>query len=79
MWAGNHCFGPVHLILLNRQRLNNQENIIIVDEMHLIERYRKQFEVLKQRLKGKEPIELAHKGKRILARNTKCKTSAIFA
>jgi phosphatidylserine/phosphatidylglycerophosphate/cardiolipin synthase-like enzyme len=72
LWTGSFNF-------TKSAKINNQENIIIVDEMHLIERYRKQFAVLKQRLKGKEPIELAHKSKRMLARNTKRKTSLVTA
>jgi phosphatidylserine/phosphatidylglycerophosphate/cardiolipin synthase-like enzyme len=45
-------------------RLNNQENIIILDEMHIIDRYSKQFALLQKRTKIKEPIKIAQRKKR---------------
>jgi mitochondrial cardiolipin hydrolase len=57
LWTGSFNF-------TKSAKINNQENIIIVDEMHLIERYRKQFALLKQRLKGKESLKLARIAKR---------------
>ncbi len=69
LWTGSFNF-------TKSAKINNQENIIIVDEMHLIERYRKQFAILKQRLKGKESLKLAQRTKR---GTTKHETSVIHA
>ena len=73
LWTGSFNF-------TKSAKINNQENIIVVDEIHLIERYRKQFAILKQRLKGKESIKLAHKkNKTILARGAKREASMVHA
>jgi mitochondrial cardiolipin hydrolase len=62
LWTGSFNF-------TKSAKMYNQENIIVVDEIHLIERYRKQFAILKQRLKGKDSLKLAQKkNKTILAR-----------
>jgi mitochondrial cardiolipin hydrolase len=73
LWTGSFNF-------TKSAKMYNQENIIIVDEMHLIERYRKQFAILKQRLKGKDSVQLAQKkNKTIIARGTKHKISTVHA
>lgn len=54
LWTGSFNF-------TKSAKMNNQENIIVMDEINLIERYRKQFAILKQRLKGKDSLKVAHK------------------
>ncbi len=76
LWTGSFNF-------TKSAKINNQENIIILDEMHLIDRYGKQFAILKQRLKGKDSVKLAQKNKnnemRLLASNRRVKKSRIVA
>ena len=73
LWTGSFNF-------TKSAKVNNQENILVIDEMHLIERYSKQFSILKQRLKGKDPLKLAQKkNKNILARGAKRETSLVHA
>ena len=73
LWTGSFNF-------TKSAKINNQENIIIVDEMRLIERYSKQYSLLKQRLKGKDATKLAHKkSTRALAHGRKKKSAAVLA
>lgn len=72
LWTGSFNF-------TKSAKINNQENIIIVDEMHLIERYRKQFAILKQRLKGKDSLTLAQRSKRSIAQGGKRAASMVHA
>lgn len=52
-------------------QVNNQENIIILDEIHIIEKYNKQFALLKQRLKGKQSTSIAQSRNRLIAKNSR--------
>lgn len=71
LWTGSFNF-------TKSAKINNQENVIIVDEMRLIERYTKQFALLKQRLKGKSGTKLAHKKKQtVVAKGRKKKQAAV--
>ena len=72
LWTGSFNF-------TKSAKINNQENVIIVDEMRFIERYSKQFALLKQRLKGKDPVKIAHKNKRLLAKAKKARKAALMA
>jgi phosphatidylserine/phosphatidylglycerophosphate/cardiolipin synthase-like enzyme len=44
-------------------KVNNQENVIVLDEAHLFDRYDKQFALLKERTMGKKALKVA-RGKR---------------
>ena len=59
LWTGSFNF-------TKSATMNNQENVVILDEIHLIERYQKQFVVLKDRIAHKAPIKLANKKKRFI-------------
>lgn len=59
LWTGSFNF-------TKSAQLNNQENILILDELSLIERYRKQFAILKERVARKVPQKLAHQKKRFI-------------
>lgn len=73
LWTGSFNF-------TKSAKMYNQENIIVVDEIYLIEKYRKQFVILKQRVRGKESLKMAQKKtKTILARGTKRETSLVRA
>ncbi len=47
-------------------RINNQENILIVDTVHIVERYNKQFAILIERSAKKEVTKLADRKKRFI-------------
>lgn len=73
LWTGSFNF-------TKSARINNQENVIIIDEKNLIERYQNQYALLKQRLKGKETTKLASKkNSRTLAQGRKKKKSLVIA
>ena len=59
LWTGSFNF-------TKSAQMNNQENVLIVDERHLIERYQKQFAILKERVARKVPQKLAHQKKRFI-------------
>lgn len=59
LWTGSFNF-------TKSANVNNQENILILDELPLIERYRKQFALLKEKIIQKEPQKLAGKKKRFI-------------
>lgn len=59
LWTGSFNF-------TKSANVNNQENILILDELPLIERYRKQFALLKEKIIQKEPQKLAQKKKRFI-------------
>lgn len=59
LWTGSFNF-------TKSANVNNQENILILDELSLIERYRKQFALLKEKIIQKEPQKLAGKKKRFI-------------
>lgn len=59
LWTGSFNF-------TKSANINNQENILILDELSLIERYRKQFALLKEKIIQKEPQKLAGKKKRFI-------------
>lgn len=59
LWTGSFNF-------TKSAQVNNQENILILDELPLIERYRKQFALLKEKIIQKEPQKLAQKKKRFI-------------
>ena len=46
-WTGSFNF-------TKSAKMNNQENVVILDEIQLIDRYNKQFAVLKERIYKKE-------------------------
>ena len=72
LWTGSFNF-------TKSAKINNQENIIIVDEMRLIDRYSKQYALLKQRLKGKSALKLAHKKKQtVIAKGRKKKQVTVI-
>jgi len=59
LWTGSFNF-------TKSAQMNNQENVLILDEIHLIERYQKQFAILKERVAQKAPQKLAHQKKRFI-------------
>ena len=56
LWTGSFNF-------TKSATFNNQENILIVDDHHLIERYKKQFLVLKNRILAKNELPLTRSKK----------------
>ena len=52
LWTGSFNF-------TKSAKINNQENVIILDEMHLIERYHKQFGLLKERTGQTKAVKIA--------------------
>lgn len=59
LWTGSFNF-------TKSAQMNNQENVLILDEINLIDRYQKQFAILKERVARKVPQKLAHQKKRFI-------------
>lgn len=53
VWTGSFNF-------TKSATLNNQENVVVLDEMHIIQRYTKQFVILKERVNKKESTKIAY-------------------
>lgn len=60
LWTGSYNF-------TKSATLKNQENVLVLDEIHLIEKYGRQFELIKDRTGKKPMLVTAHKRKRIMA------------
>ena len=50
LWTGSFNF-------TKSAKINNQENIVILDQIHLINRYNNQFELLKERITKRVPLK----------------------
>ena len=59
LWTGSFNF-------TKSAHKQNQENVIVLDERHLIERYDKQFAVLKERAGKKSSVKLAQKKRKVV-------------
>lgn len=58
LWTGSYNF-------TKSATLNNQENVLVLDEIHLIQKYAQQFELIKERTK-KPMLITAHKRRRLI-------------
>ena len=59
LWTGSYNF-------TKSATMNNQENVLVLDEIHLILKYAQQFEVIKGRTTGKKMVVAANKRKRLI-------------
>jgi phosphatidylserine/phosphatidylglycerophosphate/cardiolipin synthase-like enzyme len=60
LWTGSYNF-------TKSATMNNQENVLVLDEIHLIEKYGRQFELIKQRTKNHTVLATNNKRKRLMA------------
>lgn len=59
LWTGSYNF-------TKSATLNNQENVLVLDEIHLIQKYAQQFEVIKDRTRNKTLLATSNKRKRFM-------------
>lgn len=57
LWTGSYNF-------TKSATMNNQENVLVLDEIHLIQKYAQQFEVIKDRTRNKTIVARTDKRKR---------------
>lgn len=68
LWTGSYNW-------TKSAKLRNQENILILDEPHLVERYEKQFEIIKQRIEHPDTtIKIAKRATAKKSRKKKMET-----
>lgn len=60
LWTGSYNF-------TKSATMNNQENVLVLDEMHLIQKYAQQFELIKHRTKNHTVLATNNKRKRLMA------------
>jgi len=65
LWTGSFNF-------TKSAQLRNQENVVVLDDPCIIEKYEKQFEVIKKRT-GKPIMKLAHKKRNKESKITRAK------
>lgn len=60
LWTGSYNF-------TKSATLKNQENVLVLDEVHLIQKYAQQFELIKHRTKNHTVLATNNKRKRLMA------------